>query len=54
MKRLMTHGLSMLLDYNEDRQAGIQKKDHDDDSIDLLSETDPGKEVMIYIETIGK
>ena len=54
MKELMTHGLSFLMDYNEDRQAQSKPSYSGSEQAlwDTYSKIDK-QEAMIYIETIG-
>ena len=56
-KKLMSHGLVVLLDYNEDRmgleankplEAVLEK-----DLVDMKEKDDNEGEAMIYIETLG-
>ena len=57
LRKLMTHGFSFLLDYNEDRQAqgkGVGSGlDHGTPTIWDATEEDDQDEAMIYIETLG-
>ena len=56
-KKLSTHGLAFMMDYNEDR-LGLDTNSKLDDSIDkdivdMYEKDDKKNEAMIYIETLG-
>ena len=56
MKKMASHGIIMLLDYNFERMVrddGNEDSRLEDSSI-LLENKDNRKEAMIYIETLGK
>ena len=56
-KKLMTHGLIILLDYNEDRlglDMNIDSNNSVDEALfDFKANDQKKKEAMIYIETMG-
>ena len=57
LRKLMTHGFSFLLDYNEDRQAQGKGAgsglDQGTPTIWDVTEEDEKEDAMIYIETLG-
>ena len=53
-RKIATEGFVMLLDYNENRMVGLSDDLEIGEDSPLLGKREVDKDVMLYVETVGK